>query len=109
MAPQTNRRDMASALMMLLSPLVAAGATYLAVASEHKKKEAAAWEAYGEYVTSQLERDEAVVAGLERCQVLEGWVRAPVSRMLREAPEEQPQADVVLDRIAKRNGWRPPR
>jgi len=86
---------------------MAAAAGYVVAATEGKKAEAKAWDAYGEYATSQLYRDEALVRSLERCRALEAWARAPVARMLQEAPASEPQADVVLDRIARRNGWRP--
>ncbi len=90
-----------------LNGLIGVSAGYMRAATEGKKAEAKAWDAYGEYVTSQLYRDEALARSLERCRTLEAMARAPVSRMMREPPEEEPQADVMLDRIARRNGWRP--
>lgn len=119
MTPRAStRRDRASdgalhkallALLVVVPSLVTAAATYLSTAAEAKKAEAKLLANYGAYVEDQLRRDEALVNRLAPCippppvPVMETQLFAPEIAL----SVEPPQADAVLNELARQEGWRP--
>jgi hypothetical protein len=115
---ESSLRRARLAVLVALPPLITGFSGFLAARTEGQKRESAArraeaqaWDEYGSYVTSQLHRDEALARALQRCRVLEAWTRPlPELRAMDLAAvfsDGGPQADVVLDAIARKNGWRP--
>jgi hypothetical protein len=105
-----KRRDAITAILAALPALLLALSGWLRADSEAKAK-AAAYESYGEYVESQLYRDEALLKALHDCQDAMQYRTAntataasvDVGKVLARVTE--PQAQVVLDEIARREGW----
>ena len=104
--------------MALASPsaLLLALSGWIKADGEAKGK-AKAYESYGEYVTDQLHRDEALLKALEDCYARRGYsygLRGKVAgqivspedgTILGMAKSDDRQAQVVLDEIARREGW----
>lgn len=115
----SRRRPQAiAAVLAALPALILAAAGWLT--ADAKAKEASkAWDGYGEYVTDQLHRDEALLKALRECErdcgrtwhdlaAAEGPVaayRVPDSAL--GAPQPEVQAQTVLDEVARREGWKP--
>lgn len=119
-----KRQQALTAILAALPALILAVCSWLnaqAKAAEARQ----AYAGYGEYVTDQLHRDEALLKALQDCQDLlrlkpalynayaiggsvatskppEGssWETLPVP-----TPTPQPQAQVVLDDVARSRGW----
>lgn len=67
-----------------------------------KRETARAYESYGEYTEDQLRRDEAILRALRDCQD-----RLPRTGYYQAQELPEPQAQAVLDEIARREGWAP--
>jgi hypothetical protein len=111
-----RRRDAITAILAALPALLLALSGWIKADGEAKAK-AKAYESYGEYVESQLYRDEALLRALRDCQTLlkskpalwsaymmgvEVHTSGPVEGMPKQ---DDRQAQVVLDEIARREGW----
>jgi hypothetical protein len=104
------RERAVGAVLAALPALVLAAAGWLKADGEAKAK-GKAYDSYGEYVTDQLHRDEALLKALRDCQDAREYrtnvataASVDVDKVLARVTE--PQAQVVLDEIARREGWR---
>lgn len=109
-----RRQQALTAVLAALPGLVLAGTAYLnaqAKAAEARK----AYEGYGDYVTEQLHRDEALLKALQDCQERthpKNWhdlaAEGPTAAYMMPGPvPPEPQAQEVLDDVARSRGWRP--
>jgi hypothetical protein len=114
----TDRQKAIAAILAAIPALLIACSQWIR-ADAAKREKAAAYESYGEYVTDQLHRDEALLRALEDCYARRGWtygLRGKVAGQIVGRPDEEGlvlgavkmddrQAQVVLDELAKREGW----
>jgi hypothetical protein len=120
----TDRQKLIAGILSALPALLLACTAWVQADAAKREKEAA-YESYGEYVTDQLHRDEALLKALRDCQVLlktkpalwmaysmedvpEGVAVAGVAKAkdwAEAAATPEPQAQAVLDEIARRGGW----
>ena len=112
----TDRQKAIAAILAAIPALLFACSSW--VQAKAKQEEAkAAWAGYGDYVTDQLHRDEAILKALKDCQrtwqdiAQEGPTIAYMAPGGAVAglvePKPQPQADAVLDELARSRGWEP--
>lgn len=105
----TDRQKAIAAILTVIPALLLACTQWIKADAE-KREKTAAYQSYGEYVTDQLHRDEALLKALEDCyakhnprtwaSVAEGPVAAK-----RDPDYQEPQAQAVLDEIARSEGW----
>ena len=115
----TDRQKALIAILMAIPALLAACTAW--VNAQAKAAEAkAAYSSYGDYVTSQLERDRALVEALKDCleykrhQAFEKLAQQTQAQEIFETtgivgmvkPDTR-QADEILDGIARSRGWEP--
>lgn len=105
----TDRQKLVAAILASLPALLLACTQWIK-ADVEKREKAQAYESYGEYVESQLLRDEAILKALRDCQDARGYktntataASVDVDKVLARLTE--PQAQAVLDEIARREGW----
>ena len=106
-----KRQQAITAVLAALPALILAVCAWLqaqAKAAEAK----AAYAGYGDYVTDQLHRDEALLRALQDCQEQKhpkSWhdlAAGPI--VAKRAPQDvEPQAQAVLDDVARSRGWEP--
>lgn len=102
-----RRQQATTAILAALPGLLLAGTAYLnaqAKAAEARQ----AYAGYGEYVTDQLRRDEAIAKALLDCRTKLAYCRLPpgvVAQMVMDGEGEQGQA--FLDAVARSRGWKP--
>lgn len=117
----SERRDRATdtathkalmAALVLVPSLLTAATTYLTTATKAKESEAKVLANYGSYVEEQLRRDEAILKALQACGHAQagaaptwGDVAAMIDPELPSSPA--PQAQSVLDDVARQEGWKP--
>ena len=107
----TDRQKALAAILSAIPALLLACTAW--VQAKAKQEEArAAWAGYGEYVTDQLHRDEALLKALEDCQERrypKSWhdlAEGPI--VAKRVPDYvEPQAQEVLDDLARSRGWEP--
>lgn len=112
----TDRQKAIAAILAVIPAFLLACTAW--VNAQAKAAEAkAAYEGYGDYVTDQLRRDEAILKALKDCQ--RTWqdiaqdgptiaYMAPDGAVAGLAkPKPQPQAQQVLDDLARSRGWEP--
>ena len=124
----TDRQKLIAAILAVIPALLLACSQWIRADATKREKEAA-YESYGEYVTDQLHRDEAILRALHDCQTLlrtkpalwmaysledvpegVGVAGAAKAKDFAEAAARpdlipEPQAQTVLDEIARREGW----
>ena len=115
----TDRQKALAAILMAVPALLAACTAW--VNAQAKAAEArAAYEGYGDYVTDQLRRDQALVLALQDC-LAEKRQKAyeRLANQMEAHPEfesgaiagmvkpDERQADEILDGIARSRGWEP--
>jgi hypothetical protein len=103
----TDRQKFVAAILAAIPALLLACSQWIRADAE-KLEKAAAYESYGEYVESQLRRDEVILKALRDCQDARDYRTATaasvdVDKVLARVTE--PQAQAVLDEIARRGGW----
>ena len=108
----TDRQKLIAAILTVIPALLLACTSW--VSAKAKQEEAkVAWAGYGDYVTDQLKRDEVLLEALRDCQKelhpksWETLAEGPlVAKRAPEVPSE-PQAQEVLDELARSRGWEP--
>jgi DNA-binding transcriptional regulator YbjK len=103
----TDRQKALAAILAAIPALLLACSQWIR-ADAAKREKAAAYESYGEYVTDQLHRDEALLRALRDCQDARDYrvgtaASVDIDKVLARVTE--PQAQTVLDEIARREGW----
>jgi hypothetical protein len=108
----TDRKRAVIAILAAIPALLMACSAW--VQAQAKATEAkAAWAGYGDYVTDQLRRDEALLAALRDCQEQlhpKSWhdlAAGPVAAKRVPDYVEEPQAQEILDGLARSRGWEP--
>lgn len=110
----TDRQKALAAILSAIPALLLACTAW--VQAKAKQEEArAAWAGYGEYVTDQLHRDEAILKALKDCQRTWKDYEPKGPTVAYMAPDgavaglvkPKPQADAVLDDLARSRGWEP--
>jgi hypothetical protein len=120
----TDRQKLIAAILASLPALLLACSQWIKADAEAKEK-AKAYESYGEYVTDQLHRDEALLRALRDCETLLRtkpglWAAYRLDVLHRGQAQElggvvgmarpdfipDEQAQTVLDEIARREGWK---
>lgn len=138
-----KRRDAVTAILAAVPALLLALSAWIQAdaraheAESAKQEKARAYDSYGEYVTEQLHRDEALLKALRECETMLRlkpalWSAYAMGSVIATstlpdaalghprpdgarvgvaapgpAPTPEPQAQVVLDEIARREGWKP--
>lgn len=103
----TDRQKAMAAILAVIPALLLACSQWIK-ADASKREKQAAYESYGEYVTDQLHRDEALLRALEDCYAKHSpktWAEGPVAAK-RDPDYQEPQAQAVLDEIARSEGWK---
>ena len=105
----TDRQKAIAAILATIPALLLACTQWIRADAAKREKESA-YESYGEYVTDQLHRDEAILKALRDCQDAREYrtntaTAASVDMATVLARVMEPQAQVVLDEIARREGW----
>ena len=115
-----KRQQAITAVLAALPALILAACAWLqaqAKAAEAKS----AYAGYGEYVTDQLHRDEALLKALQDCQEKQhpkNWEDVAAGMVVAKMAEpgamtgvsvgpQEPQAQGVLDDVARSRGWEP--
>lgn len=109
-----KREQAITAVLAALPALILAVCAWLqaqAKAAEARQ----AYAGYGDYVTDQLHRDEALLKALQDCQERrypKNWhdlaAEGPTAAYMMPGPvPEEPQAQTVLDDVARSRGWEP--
>lgn len=105
----SDRQKLVAAILAAIPALLLACTQWIRADAEAKAK-AKAYESYGEYVESQLYRDEALLKALHDCQDAREYrtgtataASVDIGKVLARVTE--PQAQAVLDDIARREGW----
>lgn len=118
----TDRQKALIAILMAVPALLAACTAW--VNAQAKAAETrAAYSNYGDYVTSQLERDQALVEALKDCleykrqkaydrlasqmQAQDVYVPGEKGVTVGSVKPDTRQADEILDGIARSRGWEP--
>lgn len=102
-----KRQQAITALLAALPALILAACAWLN-AQAKAAETARAYEGYGEYVTDQLQRDEAIAKALLDCRTKLAYCRLPpgiMAQMVMDGEGEQGQA--FLDAVARSRGWEP--
>ena len=102
-----KRQQAITATLAALPALILAACAWLnaqAKAAEAKQ----AYAGYGEYVTDQLKRDEAIAKALLDCRTKLAYCRLPPGVVAQIAMDgEGEQGQVFLDAVARSRGWEP--
>lgn len=103
----SDRQKLIAAILAAIPALLLACSQWIRADATKREKEAA-YESYGEYVTDQLHRDEALLKALRDCQDARDYrvgtaASVDLDKVLARLTE--PQAQQVLDEIARSEGW----
>lgn len=108
----------AAAILAMLVPVFAAAAKWIEADTERKRAETAqaesyrAWDGYGEFITEQLRRDEALIRAIRSLQARLETAREDCGphmdfrdtpRAARHQAAEWPHVD--LDEVARQHGY----